>query len=300
MKLRIGDNAVPFPIFTIKGRLRLSGLSDIDVSRVINDSITQQIETETDFLNQIRESLDSYQPSISNNFDILSRYESLRGNNEKLPALVIVLEGASATGKSMIALELMHDLAATRFISTDSIRQVLRGLLSEDRYPELFCHTYQAYIHRQSGHPDLEPVVRGFIAQCEIIEPHIETMTERIVSEGAIAVLEGVHLQPGTIKNLGSGVIEALINPDYETHRAMFANKHTVGKLRTVTDDMTVREKEFEAAYSIQKYMLSKAEKEHVPIIPLTSYEEARLKISTLIIAVVQEILNSFDKEAVK
>ncbi|MHA3962885.1 MAG: hypothetical protein AM325_005020 [Candidatus Thorarchaeota archaeon SMTZ1-45] len=291
---------VPFPIFTIKGRLRLSGLSDNDISRIMHDSKIQQIETEGELLNQIRESLGAYQPSIRTNFDILTRYESLRGDSIEIPALVVVIEGASATGKSLIALELMHDLTATRFISTDSVRQVLRGIFSEEKYPELFCHTYQAYIHRQSGSPNLEPIVRGFLAQCEIITPHVETMTKRIVSEGAIAVVEGVHIQPGSIQGLCPGVIEVLINPDFETHKAMFASKHAIGKLRTVTDDTIVRNREFEATRLIQEYMMSEAEKTDVSIIPFTSYDEARKSVSALVISRVRKLLNTSDEEAVK
>lgn len=296
MKLRLGNNLIPYPIFTIKGRLRLCGLADSAVSQVVNDVVNSEVKTEEDLLNRIREVLNLQQPSILRNFEILTRYESLRGDSSKLPAIVVVIEGASASGKSLIALELMHDLTATRFISTDSIRQVLRGLLKEEQYPELFCHTYQAHTYRQSGSLDLEPVVRGFLAQCEIIIPHIITMTKRIVTEGAIAVVEGVHIKPGAIQNISSGIIEVLIDPDFKTHKAMFASKHEIGKLRTVTDDMIVRDREFESTRLIQEYMRSEAMREGVPIIPLTSYENARLKISEIIIARVRHLLELYEE----
>ncbi len=296
MKLRLGNNLVPYPIFTIKGRLRLCGLLDSDVLQVVNDIVTSEVKTEEDLLNRIREILNLKQPSILRNFDILTRYEVLRGDSLKLPAIVVVIEGASASGKSLIALELMHDLTATRFISTDSVRQVLRGILKEDQYPELFCHTYQAHTIRQSGPQSLEPVIRGFLAQCEIITPHIVTITKRIITEGAIAVVEGVHIKPGAIQDFSSGIIEVLIDPDIKTHKAMFASKHEIGKLRTVSDDMVVRDREFEATRLIQEYMRSEALREGVPIIPLTSYENARLKIAEIIMARVKHLLESYEE----
>ena len=283
-------------MFTIKGRLRLSGLNDQAISEVMHNSTVYNCETEDALLNYVRESLNSYEPEVLTNFETLTKYEELRGEAPELPAIVVVLEGASATGKSLIALELMRDLTATRFISTDSVRQVLRGIMSEEEHPEIFCHTYQAHIHRQAGPSDLDPVLRGFLAQCEIITPHIETMTENIIAEGTIAVVEGVHILPGALQGLSSGVIEFLINPDAVTHKEMFAGKYRTGKLRTVSDDITIRDREFEATRAIQEYMLEAAVRTAIPVIALTDYNHARISISAHIIRVVEDLLASLEE----
>ncbi|MBY8996300.1 MAG: hypothetical protein KGD60_01115 [Candidatus Thorarchaeota archaeon] len=298
MRLRLRDEEVPYPLFTIKGRLRLSGLNDQAISESMHNSKVSTCKTEEALLNYVRESLKSYEPEVRSNFETLTKYEELRGDTPELPAIIVILEGASATGKSLIALELMRDLTATRFISTDSVRQVLRSIMNEEKYPELFCHTYQAHTHRQAGPEHLVPAVRGFLAQCEIITPHIETMTKRIIAEGVIAVVEGVQIQPGTLQSISPAVIEVLINPDVKTHRAMFAGKHEKGKLTTVSDDLTVRDKEFVATRAIQDYMIAIAEKKDVPIIALTDYDDARQEISDLIISRVRNLLSSFEEGA--
>jgi 2-phosphoglycerate kinase len=298
MRLRLQDKEVPFPLLTIKGRLRLSGLNDQAISEVMHNSTVFTCETEEALLNYVRESLNSYESKVSTNFETLTKYEESRRESAELPTIVVVLEGASATGKSLIALELMRDLAATRFISTDSVRQVLRGIMSKEEHPEIFCHTYQAHVHQQAGPSDLDPVLRGFLAQCEIITPHIETMTENIIAEGTVAVVEGAHILPGSLQSLSSGVIEVLINPDAETHKAMFAGKHSMGKLRTVSEDITIRDREFEATRAIQEYMLESAKKETVPVIVLTDYDEARISISALIVSVVENLLASLEEGA--
>ena len=292
MRLRLRDDVVPYPLFTIKGRLRLSGLNDRSISEVLKESVVENIETEAALLSHARESLESYNHEILANFDTLTKYENFRGENLQIPAIVIILEGASATGKSLIALELMRDLTATRFISTDSIRSVLRGIISEETHPELFCHTYQAHTHRQSGPENLDPIIRGFLAQCEIITPHIRSMTEKIIAEGTIAVVEGVHIIPGTVQGLSPGVIEIL------THKAMFAGKLSQGKLRTVSEDVSVRVKEFDATRAIQMYMIEAAEKNKVPILELINYDDIREKISALIITRVRKLLSSFEEGA--
>jgi len=278
----------------------MSGLNDRAIAEVVDESVISKFDTEVALLVHTRETLSSYDSSILSNFEALTKYESLRGESLETPPIVVVLEGASATGKSLVALELMHDLTATRFISTDTVRQVLRGIVSEDQHPELFCHTYQAYTHRQVGPSNLDPVVRGFLAQCEIISLHIEKMTKRVIEEGAIAVIEGVHIQPGILQNLSSGVIEILINPDYETHRAMFTSKHEIGKLTTVSDDKIVRNKEFEATRAIQEFMIEKAQNSDVPIVGLTTYQDIYQDVSALIISKVRDFLSSSEEGAVK
>ena len=300
MRLRLRDEVVPYPLFTIKGRLRLSGLDDQAISEIMHYSVVQDSKTEEELFIHVRESLESFKPDIPTNFETLTKYEQYRGKSSELPAIVVVLEGASATGKSLIALELMRDLTATRFISTDSVRQVLRGVMSEEKHPEIFCHTYQAHTHRQIGPADLDPVLRGFLAQCEIITPHIETMIENIIAEGTIAVVEGVHILPGSLQGFSPSAIEFLINPDAVTHKAMFAGKYEMGKLRTVSEDITVRAKEFEATRAIQEYMLEEAEKATVPVIALTDYDDALISISTHIVSVVRNLLSSFEEGEIK
>ena len=300
MRLRLRDKEVPYPLFMIKGRLRLSGLNDQAISEVMHSSSVHNCKTEEELLNYVRESLNSYRPEVCNNFEILTKYEELRGTTLELPAIAVILEGASATGKSLIALELMRNLTATRFISTDSVRQVLRSIMDEEKCPELFCHTYQAHTHRQAGPEDLIPAVRGFLAQCEIITPHIETMIKRIIDEGVIAVVEGVQIQPGSFQSISPAVIEVLINPDAKTHRAMFAGKHEMGKLTTVSEDLTVRDKEFVATRAIQDYMIALAEKTDVPIIAMTDYDDAHQAISDLILSRVRKLLDSFEEGAVR
>jgi 2-phosphoglycerate kinase len=300
MKLRIGNEEMPYPLFTMKGRLRVSGLTDQAIAEIVNEKSLRDIETEEDLYSHIRNSLASFDSSISSNFDVLTKYEMLRGESSDLPPIVVAIEGASATGKTLIALELIHDLTATRFISTDSLRQIIRGLVSQEDHPELFCHTYQAYNFRQVGPTELDSRVRGFLAQCEIITPHVISIVERLVAEGAIGVIEGVHLEPGTLEKTGPGVVEVLVNPNPDTHRLMFASKHAIGKLKTISKDIHIREAEFGSARAIQEYMIKIAEKSKIPIVPLTEYDDARKKVSSIIVSRVKKLLHSFEEGAVR
>ena len=295
MRVRIQEQELPFPLTTIRGRLRLSGLTDISISQILADiqkyQSSKKVPTESELTKFVEDALNSYSPQIIKNYETLNVYEHLRSISDEIPPIILALEGASATGKSMLALDLVHDLVSTRFISTDTIRQVLKGIYKKRDYPELYCHTYQAFKHKQSGSSSLDSVVRGYIAQCELISPPLIEMVTQIHAEGAIAVLEGVHLQPGSITHLSKGTIEILINPNKKTHKAMFTSKHVAGKLKSVSKDSITREEEFQSTRKIQDYMIMEAKKHDLSIIAFESYEDARSEISKLIINKIEQII---------
>jgi len=298
MRVRIQDQEIPFPLITLKGKLRLSGFTDAAISVILSDIMkyysSHKIPTEDNLTEFVKDILTSHSPQILKNFETLISYEHLRGNSDGIPPIILALEGASATGKSMLAIELVHDLASTRFISTDTVRQILRGIYTEKDHPELHCHTYQAFKHKQSGSSSLDSVVRGYIAQCELISPPLIEMILRIHEEGAIALVEGVHLQPGSINHLSKGTLEILVNPNEETHKAMFTSKHVAGKLQSVSKELMTREEEFQSTRKIQDYLIVEAKKHNLSIVDLESYEDARSEISKLIIDKIEQITGNY------
>jgi len=294
MRIKIQDQEIPFPLTTLRGRLLLCGLSDIASAQILSDLKERHPITEDNLFTFVSDVLEIEPPKILSNFETLNTYEKLRGTSEKIPPLILTLEGASATGKSMLAMDFVHYMTSTRFISTDTIRQVLRSIYTREDYPELFCHTYQAHTRRQVGDSSLDPVIRGYLAQCELIAPSVIEIVKRVYSEGASSIVEGVHLEPGSINRIGIGSLEVLINPNEGTHRSMFMTKHAAGKLRTVSKDVSVREDEFLLTRKIQEYMITKAKYAKVPIIDLHSYETARAKISNLVLNKVEEIIDEY------
>lgn len=298
MRVRIQDQEIPFPLITLKGRLRLSGLTDADISIILTDIMkyysSNKIPTEGALTEFVEDILKSYSRQVLKNFETLNVYEQLRCVSDEIPPIILALEGASSTGKSMLAIDLVHDLASTRFISTDTVRQILRGIYTKKDHPELYCHTYQAFNHKQSGSSSLDSVVRGYIAQCELISPPLIEMILRIHEEGATALVEGVHLEPGSINHLSKGTLEILVNPNEETHKAMFTSKHVAGKLQSVSKDLITREEEFQSTRKIQNYLIVEAKKHNLSIVDLESYEDARSEISKRIIDKIEQITSGY------
>ncbi|MFX0044638.1 MAG: hypothetical protein ACFE8Z_02200 [Candidatus Hermodarchaeota archaeon] len=279
MRINHHGAEMPYPMTALKGRLRLSGLSVLEANKTMMElerhfSSSGEIPTHEVLVETCRQLIESSGANIIENFDTLAQYDTLRRSTDIQP-IVVVLEGASATGKSMLALDLIANLAATRIISTDTVRQILRGLHTPEQHPELYCHTYQAHEHRQSGPKDLPSMVRGFLAQCELIRPTVTESVRRVLEEGADAIVEGVHMVPGDFQDLGAGVLEVLVNPRSDLHKTMFLAKYGTSGLKTVSDDIEDREREFEATRLIQEFMLKCATDNDVDTITLVDYEEA-------------------------
>ncbi|MHA2026018.1 MAG: hypothetical protein ACW98U_08970 [Candidatus Thorarchaeota archaeon] len=298
MKLRIKDTNVPYPLSVIKGRLSLSGLPDMRISEIMREVVgkmeSSNNPTEETLLSFVQEFLESNGQNVREDFETLTRYERMRADDIEIPPVVVILEGASATGKSVIALKIVHDLVATRYISSDTVRQVLRSTLKEEEFPEIFGHTYQAHLHRQTGPSELDPVVRGYLAQCEVITPRIREMIQRILEEGTTGVIEGVHIIPGELKEWSPSIIEVLINPNDETHKSMFMSKHNAAKLRTVSENTTTREREYEGTRAIQEYMSKLAKSANVPLVEMNNFEDATSAISKIIVESVRMLIAEY------
>ncbi len=306
MRLRVRDESIPYPLIILRGRLRLSGLSYLEMEQVIEElqSTIEDRNLIPDHEELVREcrsllSLTPKRQAALGAFDMFTQYERVRRTSSAPPPLVLVIEGASATGKSMLAVEMIACLAATRTVNTDTVRQVLRSIYDKKEYPELFCHTYQAHTHRMAGPEEYSDVVRGYIAQCELITPYVVRAVERILEEGAVAVVEGVHLVPGTFAAEPS-VIEVLIDPNPGDHLSMFKAKSSASGLKTVSDKDELRETEFKAASEIQEYMVDCARRTprfDERIIVLDSYEQAFDAIRRIIIVELRKLLETIDNK---
>ncbi len=287
---------IPYPTAVLRGRLRLSGLDPIRTEELLYRLESSADRTQDIFIGDrieklVIEHLQSMESGICRRFELISRYYEKRNTDSGTPPLTIVLEGASATGKSVLSLELVQDLAATRIVGTDTIRQMLRTQMSPEAHPELFCHTYQAHIYAQRGPEYLSPAVRGYLAQSELILPHVIATVDRIVREGADCLVEGVHILPGSLNKSSSGVVEIVIDPPPDVHRAMFIGKSRGSGLKTVSNDVQQRIQEFEVAHEIQQYLVQYAQEREVHIVRLHTYNQALNEIRRHVITSIEKIV---------
>ncbi|MHA1908923.1 MAG: hypothetical protein ACW98Y_16595 [Candidatus Thorarchaeota archaeon] len=281
-------DSIPYPFVLLRGRLRLIGLSYHSIERIAVQLSRLKL-TE----NSINDALSTEDSIYSERYILLNQYDEARRRENPIDPLVLVLEGASATGKSMLALTMINNIGASRIISTDTVRQVLRSIHSPTTHPDLYCHTYQAHKERQVGSESLDPVVRGYLAQCEHINPVIVKIAQRILREGAEAVFEGVHVIPGSLSNISESIIEVMINPSSELHRNMFLTKHSLAGLKSVSSDEERRVSEFEATRKIQDFMLECALQSKVNVLELQKYDQLEWEINELVIETIRFLIDN-------
>ena len=105
--------------------------------------------------------------------------------------IILVIGGATGTGKSTVATEVAHRLGINRVTSTDVIRQTLRAV---------FAPEYMASIHRSSfdAAPG-EELVEAFLEQTIDVLVAVDATIQRAIGEGWSMVFEGVHLVPAML-----------------------------------------------------------------------------------------------------
>lgn len=127
-----------------------------------------------------------------------SRYMRLRDVAHMDRPLIVLIGGTTGVGKSTIATEVAHRLGITRISSTDSIREVMRGIFSRDLMPAIYESAFDAWKGLRVPVPQgANPVIVGFREQTAVVTSGVKSLIERAVIEGTSMVIEGIHLVPG-------------------------------------------------------------------------------------------------------
>ncbi|GGL70483.1 2-phosphoglycerate kinase [Deinococcus aerolatus] len=167
--------------------------------------------------------------------DVGARYRLLRVIRRPPRPVIVLLGGVSGTGKSFLAAEIAYRLGIARVVSTDSIREVMRAMVSPALLPTLHASTFNAWeALLPPGTPRPETpskgvLLAGFRDQVQQVNVGLGAVVARSVQEGSSLVLEGVHLVPGYLRAdafAGALVIPMLVTlPDPEEHRRHFQSR---------------------------------------------------------------------------
>lgn len=125
--------------------------------------------------------------------------------NSGMP-LIILIGGATGTGKSSVAAELAYRLNIARTQSTDMMREIIRSYLAPQVAPTLQYSSYEAWRGLANPHHDNEErIVTGYLAQLATMKPAIQTTIERAVQEKEHLVMEGIHVIPTELDLVQAG-----------------------------------------------------------------------------------------------
>ncbi len=210
------------------------------------------------------------------------RYVLLRSLRRAERPVVVLVSGAAGVGKSVLAAELGYRLGIPRVVSTDSVRQALRSLISPELSPMLHASSYAAWraellpYEIASAKPKRKRVVRGFQAQVQQMSRAIEAIIERNVKEATSLVIEGTHLVPGLSPLRPDDralVIEIVLAVrDEDDHRENFSRREGRTHRMRPSDDYL---EHFAEIRMIQDFVLEQAAREGSPVVDTTDFDRA-------------------------
>jgi 2-phosphoglycerate kinase len=215
---------------------------------------------------------------------LLRRLRALRELD--LP-LVLMVGGATGTGKSSVATEVAHRLGITRVTSTDIVRQTMRAFFSEKFMPSIHYSSFEAGpAVRREGDEDL--ALAGFKEQTGNVLVGLRAVIGRALEEGYSLALEGVHLVPGTLPSAYEGAVVAqcvLSIENEDDHARHFWIRDAVSEGLRPMDKYLGALPEIRR---IQDYLVERAEQNGVPVIENTRMEHAVNEIIHLVLAEVE------------
>jgi 2-phosphoglycerate kinase len=220
--------------------------------------------------------------------DLVSRYHGWREVLRLDRPLMLLIGGATGTGKSTLATEIAYRLGISRITSTDVIRQAMRAFFAEELMPELHYSSFDAAEGLKIPLPDPDDEDRalyGFIQQAGQVAVGANAVVERAVLEGLSTVIEGVHVVPGLVtadKHAGAVVVQVMLAvSDEEVHQAHFFRRGTdTGGLRAMERYL----KRFGEIRRIQEYLVARAEKQGWPVVEAADPAQALLAVMDLIL----------------
>ena len=200
--------------------------------------------------------------------DALARHED---------PLLLLVGGATGTGKSTIATEAAHRLGITRVTSTDFIRQTMRTFFSREFMPSVHYSSFEAQLAltRAEEEESGDAAILGFLDQTRNVLVGVDAALERAATERWSTVLEGVHLVPGMVgtEYAAASVVQCVVAiEDENLHRSHFWVRDYA------TEGLRPLEKYLDSLpqiREIQDYIVERARRHDVPVIYNDSLDRA-------------------------
>ena len=181
--------------------------------------------------------------------------------------IIVLIGGATGTGKSTVATEVAYRLGITRVTSTDFVRQTLRAFFSPEFMPSIHYSSFEAGKGlRSAEEEEVDPLLHGFLDQTRNVLVGVNAAIERSLAEGWSTVLEGVHLVPGMTAPIADAlVVQCVLAIDSEeAHASHFWIRDITSNGARSLDKYLERLSDIRY---LQDYIVERAGREGVPVI---------------------------------
>jgi len=203
--------------------------------------------------------------------------------------IVLLVGGATGTGKSTVATEAAHRLGITRVTSTDTVRQTMRAFFSQKFMPSIHYSSFDAgpavQIHEGD---DADPALAGFKEQTRNVLVGVKAVIGRALEEGYSTAVEGVHIVPGMLPRAyeGAVLVQCLLVIEDEDEHARHFWVREAGSEGLRPMDKYLRG--LPEIRRIQEYLVERAARAGVAVIDNARMEAAVNDVIHLVLAEVE------------
>ena len=205
-----------------------------------------------------------------------------------LPVILLV-GGATGTGKSTVATESAHRLGITRVTSTDFVRQTMRAFFSAEFMPSIHYSSFEAGAGLRQPDQAEDPVIAGFLEQTRNVLVGVRASIDRALEEGWSMVLEGVHLVPGMLPEIDGALVAQCVLEveDPKQHSSHFLVRDAGSNGVRPHDKYVDRLADIRR---IQASIVARAERHDVPVVETANLDLAIGRVIDLVLAAAEEV----------
>jgi 2-phosphoglycerate kinase len=217
------------------------------------------------------------------------RLRRLRELQELDLPIILLVGGATGTGKSTVATEAAYRLGITRVTSTDFVRQTMRAFFSQEFMPSIHYSSFEAADGLREPEQAEDPVIAGFMEQTRNVLVGVRASLERALEEGWSMVLEGVHVVPGMLPPMERALVVqcVLAIDDIDEHTSHFM-------IRDIGSDGLRPHSKYidrlDDIRRIQDYIVRRARRHGVPVIGNTDIRSAIDRVVELVLASAEQV----------
>ena len=172
--------------------------------------------------------------------------------------MIILIGGATGTGKSTLSSVLAQRLGITHIVGTDTLREVMRKILSKELFPSIHTSSYKAgTVLTEAFESKTDRVIAGFEDHVRHVSVGIDAIIERSIIENVNVIIEGIHIIPPFLKLFQrKNVICYFVTiEDKFKHQMRFRARETATKSRYASRYIA----SFDAIRNIQEYIENQA-----------------------------------------
>lgn len=199
--------------------------------------------------------------------------------------LIVVIAGTTGVGKSTVATTVANRLGIVRIVSTDAVREVLRGIFTHEMMPALQASSFEVSKLLREPPGDADPVIAGFRAQVQAVAVGVNQIIRRAVHEGTDLIIEGAHAVPGFLDLPGRE--QAIVAPLVITvDDALLHQSHFVARSQDARSRRHRRYLEhFADIRKIQSYVRALAREHGVPVVSSYSLDATVSRVMELVVS---------------